>query len=461
MSRRTCDARVEAYAVDLRKAISLFLPRSGLPLIAGDDRLGWTPRLLVIAALLVSWDASAWITDAFAAARKVVGLICRAAHRRQPGDTYHGFMRTLAARTRGLLAVVAPALRGHVESLARRNRCWQVPGGGGGGEPDGWTLFGVDGSRDACPRTKSNREKFGKSGRDKSGPQQFVTTVFHVGSGLAWDFRTGGARASERSHLLEMLDTLPGGPCTMLLADAGFVGYDFFRSIAGSGRRFLIRVGANVKLITELGYAFREHAGVVYLWPGDAQRDGLPPVILRHVTLVDGRNRRMHLLTNVMDAADMSDAEANEMYGKRWGIELMYRSLKQTLGKRKMRCADAENAEAELGWAMVSLWLLGLMTASAVADAGGQAGRWSPAAGLRAVRRAMTGGPARRRANPPSLLAGLAQARKDRYKREGSKTSADWPHKKREKPPGDPKARKATAAEIKLAADLRATKVAA
>lgn len=458
MSRRTRDAWVQVYAVDLRKAINLFLPHSGLPLISNDSRLGWTPRLLVICALLMSWDVSELIIDAFEKARKVIGILCRVAHRQQPGAAYNGFMQTLTRRTRGLLAIVTPALRGHVESLARRNGCWQIPGAG---QAQKWTLFGVDGSRDACPRTKSNKEKFGKSGRNKSGPQQFVTTVFHVGSGLTWDFRTGGSKASERAHLLEMLDTLPSGPCTMLLADAGFVGYDFFKLIAESGRQFLIRIGANVKLITELGYAFKEHQGIVYLWPEHAQADGLAPLILRLITLVDGRNRRMHLLTNVMDAADLSDAEAAAIYKKRWGIELIYRALKQTLGKRKMRCDSAQNAETELSWAVTALWLLGLMSASAIAGKGGKADQWSPAASLRAVRCAMDGGPARPRANQPSLLAALAQARKDTYKRTGSKTSEDWPHKKREKPPGAPKARTATEAEIKLAADLRAKKVAA
>lgn len=458
MSRRTCDAWVEVYAVDLRKAIGLFLPRSGLPLISSDNRLGWAPRLMVICAVLMSWDVSVLITDAFEKARKVVGLICRAAHRRQPGDTYHGFMQTLAARTAGLLQIVAPCLRRHVESLARRNQCWQIGGAGAAGQ---WTLFGVDGSRDACPRTKSNKEKFGQSGKEKSGPQQFITTVFHVGSGLTWDFRTGGSGASERGHLLEMLDTLPGGPCTMLLADAGFVGYDFFKSIIESGRQFLIRVGANVKLITALGLVYEARGGVVYLWPGQVQKQGLAPLILRLITLIDGRNRRMHLLTNVMDEAQMSDTEAAALYKRRWGIEVIYRSLKQTMGKRKMRCACAENAETELTWALVSLWLLGLMSASAIADQGGRAGQWGMARSLRAVRRAMDGGPARRRGNPPSLHCQLAASRKDDYTRTGSKTAHDYPRKKREKPPGAPKARTATEAEIKLAAKFKVERDAA
>lgn len=458
MLRRTRDACLELYAVDLRKAISLFLPHFSLPLISDDSRLGWTPRLLVTCALLMSWDVSERIKDAFEMARKVIGALCRDGHRKQPGYAYNGFMHTLTTRTRGLLAIVVPGLRQHVESIARRNQCWQIPGGGQAGK---WTLFGVDGSRDACPRTQSNKQKFGKSGRNNSGPQQFITTVFHVGSGLIWDFRTGGGKASERSHLLEMLDTLPSGPGTMLLADAGFVGYDFFNAIARSGRQFLIRIGSNVKLITQLGHAFKEHQGIVYLWPKEMRQDGVAPLILRRITVVDGRNRKMHLLTSVLDPEEMSDAEAVAMYRKRWGIELIYRAFKQTMAKRKMRCASAENAETELIWAMMAFWFLGLMSVNAIVDAGGKADEWGVAASLRVVRQAMSGGLTHGGTNPPTVMAALAEARKDTYKRTGSKTSDNWPHKKREKPPGDPKARTAIRSEIEQAAKLRSQQVAA
>lgn len=462
MSRRTCDASLDlSYAMDLRRAIARFLPHSGLALMSEDSKLCWVPRWLVIGAILMSWDVSEKITDAFENARRVVGDMCRAGHRKQPGESYQGFMQTLVGHTVSLLAVVAASFRGHVEAVARRAGCWAVGGASAVGAASGaaarvgkWVLFGVDGSRDECPRTKSNQKKFGSAGRDKSGPQQFVTTVFHVGSGLVWDFRTGDARSSERGHLLEMLGTLPYGPCTMLLADAGFVGYDFLGQIDASGRRFVIRIGANVKLLTKLGYAYHEYEGVVYLWPTDAQKEGRKPLVLRRITVVDGRNRRMHLLSNVMDVAEMSDAEAAELYKRRWGVELIYRALKQTLAKRKMRCASAANAAAELIWAIVALWVLGLMSVSDIVDAGGTPNQWGVAASLRAVRRAMSPAP-RRRKSRPTLAKALASARKDAYPRTGSKTAADYPRKKRESPPGEPRARTASEAEIQRAAELK------
>jgi hypothetical protein len=55
----------------------------------------------------------------------------------------------------------------------------------------------------------------------------------------------------------------------------------------------------------------------------------------------------------------------------------------------------------------------------------------------------------------------LASAVKDRYVRHKPKGGRAWPHKKNEKPPGDPKARKATDAEVARARALRERREAA
>ena len=42
-----------------------------------------------------------------------------------------------------------------------------------------------------------------------------------------------------------------------------------------------------------------------------------------------------------------------------------------------------------------------------------------------------------------------AVARQDAYARTGGRTATDWPHKNRDRPPGDPRAGTATELEIK------------
>ena len=430
-----------SYSTDLREAIREFLPRSGLALVVDDHKLRWVPRMLVTCAILLTWDLAGMLTDAFERSRAVVVKMYPS--RRRPGESYAGFMATLARQTAKLLGIIRPCLREHVRKLARRQGLWRV---------GGFAAFGVDGSRVECPMTAANEKAFGTAGKSKTGPQQFLTTIFHIATGLIWDFRRGDARASERSHLLGMLADLPAD--ALLLADAGFTGYDLLRQIIDSGRSLLIRVGSNVRLLAKLGWCCREHDGIVYLWPDKAQKKRQSPLVLRLITLADARNRRVHLISSVLDQTRLSDAQGLRLYRRRWGVELIYRSLKQTLGKRKLRCDAPDKAQVELDWALVGLWLLGLLSVSRILLAGGRPQDWSVAASLRAVRQAMSGRPTRR-GDSGWLHRALAAAVKDAYVRQAPKTARHWPHKKKDKPPGDPRARMASESEIQLAAELR------
>jgi hypothetical protein len=425
-----------SYQVQLRQAMTRFLPRKGLATLPGDDgRLRWTQRLLVVCAVLMAWDPAAVLKDRFAAARSC--LVAMFPGRRRPGETCGGFLAALAKASGALLEAVTAHLRKSVREAAGSS--WEVAG---------WAVFGADGTKVDCPMTSANEESIGCSSRKKSWPQMLLTVLFHAGSGLPWAFVRGDARDGERSHLLRMLDTLP--PRALLLADAGFTGYDLLATVLGGGRSFVIRVGSNVRLLTKLGYAVREFDGLVYLWPDAKQKARVDPLVLRLVTLTDGRNRTIHLLTDVLDVGRLSDAAAVELYKLRWGAELLFRSLKQTLGRRKLLSDSPAHARVELDWAAVGLWLLALMNAHA---AGASAPR-STASALRAVRSAMAG-------RGGGLWAALSRAVLDRYRRRRPKKARHWPHKKRDKPPGNPKARTATAEEVALATELKQRRPAA
>jgi len=452
MSRRTStrpqgDSSASSYSTDLREAIRRFLPRSGLALVVNDDKLRWVPRMLVTCAILMTWDLAGMLSDAFARARSV--LVRMYPTRRRPGTSYAGFMASLARQTAKHLKLIIPTLRRQVRQLAESSGCWTI---------DGWCAFGVDGSRVECPMSAANERAFGTAGRKKTGPQQFLTTLFHVGSGLIWDFRRDRACASERAHLLEMLAELPAE--AMLLADAGFTGYDFLQQVLQGGRSFLVRVGSNVKLLVKLGWCCSEQEGIVYLWPHQALKRRQPPLVLRLITLIDGRNRRIDLLSNVLDAQVLSDAAALALYRRRWGVEVIYRSLKQTMGKRKLRCDAPANAAVELQWSVIGLWLLGLMSVSRIVQRGGRPGSWSVAGSLRAVRRVMDAMLRGKRCRL-NLMEALAEAVKDEYLRSGPKAARHWPDKKKEKPPSPPRARMASESQIKLAAELKEMRPAA
>ena len=313
----------------------------------------------------------------------------------------------------------------------------------------GWCAFAVDGSRVECPRTKSNQDALRCAGRKKTGPQLFLTTILHMGTGLPWAFRIGPGTDSERNHLRDVLGLLP--PRALLVADAGFVGYDLLAAILRGGYQFLIRVGHNVTLLRELGFAQVQADNTVYLWPDKHRKKDLPPLVLRLVELHDGR-KPVFLLTSVLDDTALSDPQAGVLYRMRWGVEVFYRSLKQTLTRRKMHSEAPGPAQCELSWAVMGLWGLSLMSVGQIVAAGGDPLALSVATALRQVRLAICRGP--RSPQARILLGHLHAAVKDSYIRGTSKKARDWPHKKNDPPPGLPRIQIASQEQLSQAKAL-------
>ena len=430
--------RKESYYQQLLEAIGCCLPGRGLPLQVSHGKIGWTPRMLVICATLMGWCCSRTVQDRFDQARTaVVGMYNS---RKRPGKSYQEFVAALVKQSAALLAVVCQALQKRVGQVA--GQAWKV---------EGWLLFGADGSRIECPMTAANEGAFGCGGKKKTTPQQYIVTLFHVGTGLIWAWRRGLARASERGLLREMLDLLPRG--VLLLADAGFTGYDLLQEWIGRRIDFLIRVARNVRLLKGLGYPVREYDdGIVYLWPEGKRKKGVDPLRLRLIVLHDGK-KAVYLLTNVLEQERLSDAQAGRFYRLRWGVELLYRALKQTLEHRKMLSDSPKRVEVELDWTMVGLWMLGLMSLAALRRDGYQLNAWSVARSLRVVRQAMDKG--HRSHRQGGLRQGLARCVKDEYRRTSSKKARHWPHKKTEQTPGAPQIRMAEPAEVLLGQQLR------
>ena len=317
----------------------------------------------------------------------------------------------------------------------------------------GWVIFAADGSKIDCVRSEANESFFGIAGRAKCAPQQLLTTLWHMGTGLPWAWVTGRADDAERNHLRQMIDLLPA--FCLLVADAGFTGFDLLRQLQDAKVFFLIRVGANITLLRKLGYTVKEQGNTVYLWP--TTRRSHDPFVLRLICVQPARGKKpIFLITNVLDHDKLSDETAAAIYQMRWGVEVFFRSLKQTLQRRKMRSAAPRQAALELQWSIVGLLLLGLLSVKAITSRGKDPLNWSVAIALRVVRRAM--------AKPPAyatLLRRLADAIKDTYTRPRGKKDRNWPHKKNDPPPGEPKLRIATEKEVRQAQQLRPTQEAA
>src|SRR5207244_10501157 len=134
------------------------------------------------------------------------------------------------------------------------------------------------GRRTSTPRTKDNEKAFaaphfgsGKTARNrkkkKKGkgvrrkiakpqpvtPQIWITLLWHMGLQMPWSWKTGPSYAAERDHFREMLREQKFPKNTLFCCDAGFTGYEFWKAIIDANYQFLIRVGANVTLLRQLG----------------------------------------------------------------------------------------------------------------------------------------------------------------------------------------------------------------
>ena len=399
----------------------------------------WKPKALAYVALMMSWIDGTSLADRFAAATAAAGEMFRSL--RLAGKSYQGFIEALRLQGADLLDKVSVRLRAEIQALP----CWTVMG---------VLAFAVDGSRVECPRTAANQRQLKPAGRKKTGPQLSLTTIYHMGSGCAWDFRIGPGTDSERMHLRLMLAMLPAG--ATIVADAGFIGYDLLWAIIASGRHVIFRAGANVRLLRKLGYVQVEDDSTVYLWPDKTQRNCQPPLRLRLIRWQGGRHP-VTAVTDVVSETELSVEQAGVLYRLRWGVEVFYRSLKQTLSRRKMRSGAPRQAKMELAWAVMGLWVLSLRSVQAITAAHKTPHSLSIALALRQVRRAIAG----RLPRYSRLEKLLAAAVKDRYVRRGPKSARDWPHKKNDKPPGAPQIVIATAEQRQKAEQLARNTLAA
>jgi len=208
--------------------------------------------------------------------------------------------------------------------------------------------------------------------------------------------------------------------------------------------------------LENLGYVTWEGRDTVYLWPEKHWNE--PPVVLRLLRYRDGQ-QTMYLVTDVRDPEALSAKSAGILYEMRWGVEVFYRSLKQTLEKRRMLSRRPAAARSELTWALFGLWLLGLMTVAALVARGRDPLRWSVARARDRVRQSMRAARGRRKEDR-RLSQDLAGAVKDNYRRGGSKKARNWPHKKKEKPPGSPKIQSPTAEQRRAMKRLKAKEAA-
>lgn len=392
-----------------------------------DPRTRWSPKFIVLCWVLMGWSIQGQLTERFREGRQTLQRMFY--RRRRCGGSYQGLTQATQR--------CHPALFRHFWMLLRGTIPKRV---GSAWTSYGWTVFAVDGSRIDAPRTQRNEQSLGKSARDKSHPQWWITRLIHLPTQLMWDWRQGPGHSSERAHLREMIPSLP--PSSLLVGDIGFGGFDLLWQLSNDQVAFVIRCGgSSTLLVTHTRQEIERRGDVryVYLWPRNRRRH--QPLRLRLIVLKKKR-KRMYLLTNVLEPTRLSRSTAREFYRARWGIEVDFRGLKQTLGRRKVLARTPEPGAMELAANILAMALLLLYAALVM---GAKVIHVSLAAALRVIHQALEH--LRHAQACPSFLHDLREAVRDGYRRQSSKKARDWPHKKNEPPPGPPKLRRLTSRE--------------
>jgi Transposase DDE domain len=393
----------------------------------------WTTGQLVVLAVLWVWSDRGTLTGAFAHAKQLaLSMLGKVAL-----TSYQGLSNALVTWTPTLLPLIQRRLHALMEQIG--GDYWRI---------GGWLPLAVDGSRITTPRTKGNEADFsaphfGQSasarGRrrwknkkrrskrlgERVKPQIWLTLMWHMGLCMPWSWKTGPSTSSERRHFLEMLATLVFPEKTLFCADAGFVGYELWKALVDAGHHFLIRVGGNVRLLQGLGRT-RQSDGLVYLWPADMAQKKQVPLVLRLIVL-QGPRGMVYLVTNVLARKALSDQQAAQLYRMRWGVELQFRSYKQTFGRGKLLSRTPQRALTELDWSLLGLWMIQLLAVKEQLAIASPPQCSSVALAVAVIQETMHARPGEV-CNPRMLRLRLSAAVKDEYHRTTSKRARYRPH---------------------------------
>jgi hypothetical protein len=413
----------------------------------------WQMIELIVLSVMWVWSDQKTLTGAFVEASSwSINLLGRSVL-----GTYQGFMKALVTWTTPALPLIQERLHRLMEEHGAEHFRFR-----------GWLPIAVDGSRVSVPRTKENETAFcaknyGQSSTAKyrkrkrakakryrkasekraaQGPQIWTTLLWHMGLKVPWSWRTGGTDSSERNHFQEILAAQKFPENTLFCCDAGFVGYELWKAMMDRGHHFLIRVGANVRLIQELGYAKRETDGIVYLWPDKMAVQNHLPLVLRLIRIRIGK-ADIALVTNVLEKGRLTGKQAKILYKMRWGVELQFRALKQTFERRVLRSRTPDRALVELDWSLLGLWLIQLFAIKKQIDLGQLPERCSVGLAINVIRETFQR--SWERPEPGRDLASrLGDAVKDQYVRKKSKQGRYQPDSGRKPSCGKPIIIKAT-----------------
>lgn len=406
---------------------------------AGKQSSRWGTQPLILTVLMMTWCCGDSQAERFETA-KGFAAVCLS-KRRRPGKSVPGFQKALAKLPTVVLKAVAAGVRQQLLKLLDLTS-------------EGFIAFGCDGSSMETPRVAELERRLDPVLKKEARPQVWVTALVHLRTGVLWSWRLGKGYSRERAHLQVLLVTLPDG--ALVVADAGFNGYEMAQAIMQAGASFLIRMSGKDRLyITRTVPMGKFTEGEVWLWNQEAQRANLPPLRVRLICIPGTDQRRdVWVLTNVLDAKRLPVAMASRYYRWRWENEGLFRTFKRTLAKVRLMSRTVRLVHREAEAALLATQLLLAQGARALpSDASKtEPQRCSPRKLLLAVRAVITGKIGAR--DGTTFHQRLEKAIRENRKRTSSKVKRTWPKRGDHKPLKPPRFLMLTAKQKALAEKL-------
>jgi hypothetical protein len=238
----------------------------------------------------------------------------------------------------------------------------------------------VDGSTTQLADTPPNQKQYPQPCSQKRGcgfPVLKFVVLFSLSSGAILKVVLGSLRHHELRLFHRLWNYLKRGD--ILLGDRSFSDYATVAGLNQRGVDVVARLHHGRKVDFRKAQRLANKDGL-FTWERNCQQSRifsssawqrLPPqikvrIIRFSVTIRGFRNRRLTLVTTLLDPRLYPAADLAGLYARRWRLELCLRDVKTTLGMEQLRCKSPAMVEKELLAYLVAYNLVRCVMAEAI-----------------------------------------------------------------------------------------------
>jgi hypothetical protein len=220
----------------------------------------------------------------------------------------------------------------------------------------------VDGSTVQLPDTPANQIAYPQPSTQKPGcgfPVMRLVVLFSLASGALLEVAMGNLLSHDLRVFAQLWETLRAGD--ILLGDRGFGNFPTVAQLPRQGVDVVARLHQRRKVDFRKATRLGTNDGV-FVWRKNSQQSDIMTAaqwralpeeitvrIVRFRTTIRGfRNRKVTLVTTLLDPQIYPAEELAAVYGRRWRLELCLRDVKTTMGMELLRCQSPAMARKEV-----------------------------------------------------------------------------------------------------------------